>query len=391
MTNIEITNPKDVILVVDDQPINLKVIASVLSQEYSLSIANNGVNALKMLEKGLPDLILLDIMMPEMDGFEVCRQIKQNERTKDIPVIFLTAKTDIKDIIKGFDYGAVDYIFKPFNPTEMKVRILNHLNLYHAKNELKQMYQQLLVSQEALKNANQQLEQSNNEKDKFFSIIAHDLRSPFTGFLGLTKMMADDVSAMSLADIQEVAVGMRDSASNLFRLLENLLEWSQMEQGMLPFNPEMAPLRPIVSESVTMVLESAKSKGIEISYDIPADLVIFADIKILETIIRNLVSNALKFTPQGGLIFISASVNAENLVEISVKDTGIGMDADILDNLFRIDARTGREGTEGELSTGLGLILCKEFVEKHEGSIWAESEEGKGSTFYFTVKPIGCL
>jgi signal transduction histidine kinase len=391
MTNIEITNPKDVILVVDDQPINLKVIASVLSQEYSLSIANNGVNALKMLEKGLPDLILLDIMMPEMDGYEVCRQIKQNERTKDIPVIFLTAKTDIKDIIKGFDYGAVDYIFKPFNPTEMKVRIMNHLNLYHAKNEIKQMYQQLLVSQEALKNANQQLEQSNNEKDKFFSIIAHDLRSPFTGFLGLTKMMADDVSAMSLADIQEVAVGMRDSASNLFRLLENLLEWSQMEQGMLPFNPEMAPLRPIVSESVTMVLESAKSKGIEISYDIPADLVIFADIKILETIIRNLVSNALKFTPQGGLIFISASVNAENLVEISVKDTGIGMDADILDNLFRIDARTGREGTEGELSTGLGLILCKEFVEKHEGSIWAESEEGKGSTFYFTVKPIGCL
>ena len=135
---------KDVILVVDDQPMNLKVIASVLGIDYSLSIANNGTNALKMLENGLPDLILLDIMMPDMDGYEVCRRIKANEKTKDIPIIFLTAKTDIDDIIKGFDLGAVDYITKPFNPTEMRVRVVNHLNLYHARNEIKQMYHELL-------------------------------------------------------------------------------------------------------------------------------------------------------------------------------------------------------------------------------------------------------
>ena len=182
MSNPENTNLKDVILVVDDQPINLKVIASVLSQDYSLSIANNGVNALKMLEKGLPSLILLDIMMPEMDGFEVCQKIKENEKTKDIPVIFLTAKTDIKDIIKGFDYGAADYITKPFNTTEMKVRVINHLNLYHAKNELKEMNQKLLLSQEAVKSANQQLEQSNKEKDKFFSISPMTSKARLTGF-----------------------------------------------------------------------------------------------------------------------------------------------------------------------------------------------------------------
>ena len=147
MNDINNKKAKDLILVVDDQPNNLKLIANVLGQEYSLSIANSGINALKMLENGVPDLILLDVMMPEMDGFEVCKKIKENENTKNIPIIFLTAKSDIDDIVKGFDYGAVDYITKPFNLIEMKVRIKNHLSLYHAK---------------------QEIEQINMEKDKFF-------------------------------------------------------------------------------------------------------------------------------------------------------------------------------------------------------------------------------
>ena len=220
---------KDVILVVDDQPINLKVIASVLSADYSLSIANNGINALKMLEKGLPDLILLDIMMPEMDGYEVCKRVKENEKTKDIPIIFLTAKTDINDIIKGFDVGAVDYITKPFNPTEMKVRVVNHLNLYHAKKEIERMYQKLLMSQEALENANKQLEQTNKEKDKFFSIIAHDLKSPFNGIIGLSEMLRDDARILDTDSIIKYAGLIHSSTQQTFDLLKNLLEWARMQ------------------------------------------------------------------------------------------------------------------------------------------------------------------
>jgi signal transduction histidine kinase len=235
---------------------------------------------------------------------------------------------------------------------------------------------------------NAQLQKVNAEKDKFFSIIAHDLRSPFNGFLGLTKMMADDLSGMSHADIQDIAVSMRDSATNLFRLLENLLEWSRIEQGLIPFSPEVSFLRPIVLESVSMVGGSANIKSIEITLEIPGDLSVFADSQILQTVIRNLVSNAVKFTPKGGKISLSARLTPEDKVEISIRDSGIGMDAEMLGNLFHIDARTGREGTEGESSTGLGLILCKEFVEKHGGTIWAESEAGKGSTFFFTLNNL---
>ncbi len=232
---------------------------------------------------------------------------------------------------------------------------------------------------------NEQLLKLNAEKDKFFSIIAHDLRSPFTGFLGLTQLMAEDLKAMSLDDIQGIAVNMRDSATNIYRLLENLLEWSRMEQGLIPFHPVEIELLGLVHESTLMILEAARVKGIEIQYSIAEELQVVTDRNILKTILRNLLSNAVKFTPRGGQILITAKAAAGNSVEVCVRDSGIGMNAELAGKLFRIDASTGREGTEGESSTGLGLILCKEFVEKHGGSIRAESEEGKGSSFYFTI------
>ena len=383
MNNQEVA--KDVILLVDDQPINLKVLASVLSEDYSLSIANNGMNALKMLEKGLPDLILLDIMMPEIDGYEVCKRIKENEKTKDIPIIFLTAKTDIQDIIKGFDYGAADYMTKPFNPTEVKVRVVNQLNLHHAKNEIKQMYQKLLLSQEALKNANQQLEQSNREKDKFFSILSHDLRSPLGGFVSLTEMMADNSEDLSMHLKKKMMKDLSHSSRNIFNLLNNLLEWSSMQNGLTIFNPQVLELNKIVNDSVKVMIETARNKSINIAVEIPETQEVFADTMMLQIIIRNFISNAVKFTPRGGKITISACPGENKSVIITVKDTGIGMSPVLLGNLFRIDAKTRRPGTERESSSGLGLILCKEFIEKHGGKVWVESEEEKGSAFSLSL------
>jgi PAS domain S-box-containing protein len=242
-----------------------------------------------------------------------------------------------------------------------------------------------ILAEQEIKLKNEALVKINAEKDKFFSIIAHDLRSPFNGFLGLTEIMAEELSSLTRDEIQDIAVNMRNSATNLFRLLENLLNWARMQQGLIPFKKEVVKLLPIVIESFEMLEESAKSKAIELTYSIPNDFMVVADNNMLHTIIRNLLSNAVKFTTKGGKVSLSAITLGDRSVEISVKDTGIGMNATIVDNLFSLDVHTNRKGTEGELSTGLGLMLCKEFVEKHGGKIRIESEEGKGSTFYFTI------
>ncbi len=232
---------------------------------------------------------------------------------------------------------------------------------------------------------NEELLRINSEKDKFFSIIAHDLRSPFNGFLGLTEIMAEEITTMTMAEIQKYAIVMRTSATNLYSLLGNLLEWSRMQRGLSTFAPKSFLLMQKILESMVYVLESAVKKEISISYDIPENLEVYADKNMVGGIIRNLVSNAVKFTPKGGNITISAKSVHGNLIEISIKDSGIGMNTNMVDHLFRLDINTSRTGTEGEHSTGLGLILCKDFIEKHGGKLWVESEVEKGSTFRFTL------
>jgi signal transduction histidine kinase len=221
----------------------------------------------------------------------------------------------------------------------------------------------------------------NKQKDKFFSIIAHDLRGPFNGFLGLTELLAEEIDAMEKEEIQFAAATMRSSAINLNRLLENLLEWSRMEQGLIRFDPKENELSTVVTECVITLQDPANKKDIKINTDIPENTFVFADTNILQAVIRNLSSNAVKFTPDGGTILIQAKEDDKSTT-ISIKDTGIGMNKKMIDNLFRLDVQTNRKGTNDEPSTGLGLILCKEFVEKHGGKIWVESEEGQGSTFY---------
>lgn len=236
-----------------------------------------------------------------------------------------------------------------------------------------------------IKRINEELLIGNAEKDKFFSIIAHDLRSPFNSFLGLTQMMAENLQDLTMEEIRKFALTMRDSVSHLYRLLENLLQWSRMQQGMILFTPEIIPLCSIITDSLDILGEPAQMKEIEITCAIPNQLEVLADVNVVQTIIRNMVSNAIKFTPRGGKVDIAAKVLPDHFIEVSVADTGIGMDREMLDKLFRLDGKVNREGTEGEASTGLGLILCKEFIEKQGGKLWVESEVGKGSVFYFTL------
>jgi PAS domain S-box-containing protein len=232
---------------------------------------------------------------------------------------------------------------------------------------------------------NKQLIKLNAEKDKFFSIIAHDLRDPLSGFFVLADLMANNLKSLSMEEIHELSMNMRDSVIHISRLINNLFQWARVQQGSMPFSPEVMNLVGEVKECISTAIGSAKNKDIEINSDIPADLKVFADKNLLQTVIRNIVSNAIKFTPKGGIIHLSAKATPNRYIEISIRDTGIGMPKEMINNLFRIDVKINREGTEGEPTTGLGLLVCKEFIEMHGGKIWVDSEEGKGSTFYFQI------
>ena len=243
-------------------------------------------------------------------------------------------------------------------------------------------------SEEEIKLKNELLEAVNAEKDKFFSILAHDLRGPMSAFVAVTQILTEDIQNMTLDEIREITISLKTDASNIYRLLENLLEWSRLQRSVMEFKPEELNLKNTIGTGIEVVSASAQNKGISIDISVPDKLNIVADKHMFETVIRNLVSNSVKFTPIGGRVTVSASVNNDNNIEIRIVDTGIGMSVELKNKLFMLNEKTSRKGTEGELSSGLGLLLCKEFVEKHNGKIWAESEEGKGSTFRFTLPEI---
>jgi predicted ATPase/signal transduction histidine kinase len=268
----------------------------------------------------------------------------------------------------------------------------SNIEVVHQADELAHAMQRLRVEISERKKIeaeinlkNEQLTKLNAEKIKFFSIISHDLRGPFSSFLGLTEIMAKELSSLTMTEIQDIAERMMNSVTSLYSLLENLLQWSQINQGLILFRPEELNLLSVFTDTIALVMESAQNKKIKITFDIQEDVTVFADKNILQTIIRNLVSNAIKFTPRGGKIKLSANTGADNSVEIAVWDSGIGMNQEMIENLFQVGHQTNRTGTENEPSTGLGLLLCKEFVEKHNGNLRVESIEGKGSTFYFNL------
>jgi PAS domain S-box-containing protein len=237
-----------------------------------------------------------------------------------------------------------------------------------------------------LKSQNTKLQQSNAEKDKFFAILAHDLRGPLSTFLGLAEVMAEDINTMTIPEIEDISKSLHQSASSLFQLLENLLEWSILKRGDFDYSPEKQSLNRILLRSIDPVSESARSKNVTIKFDLTKTYYVNCDSKMTETIFRNIISNALKYSHPGGSIVISAEPVANGELIVSVQDYGIGMNSNILEKLFIMNEQVSRRGTDGESSSGLGLLICKEFIEKQSGRIWAESEEGEGSTFHFTLK-----
>jgi len=230
----------------------------------------------------------------------------------------------------------------------------------------------------------QELKNINSEKDRFFSIISHDLKSPFNALVGFTEVLIDEIKNGNLDNAAEYANIVRNSADQGLNLLNNLLEWSRSQLGRIEFNPEYTNVKDTVLNTVDLFKPQALKKEIEISLVIPEGIKVYADIDMLNTIIRNLVTNAIKFTDQGGKIEVSA-VEKEGVVEFSISDNGVGIHPEKIDRLFKVEESFSTEGTHMEKGTGLGLILCRDFVEKHGGNIGVESKKGEGSRFWFTI------
>ncbi|MFT5748758.1 MAG: PAS domain S-box-containing protein [Ancylomarina sp.] len=237
---------------------------------------------------------------------------------------------------------------------------------------------------EVIKLKNKELTKLNFEKDKFFSIISHDLRTPFNGFLGLTELLSSGISQMSSEEIREFAIMMNDSAKSLYGLLENLLQWARLKEGLMPFIPSTINVYQLTQEVINIEKEAIKKKGLKLACHMDENLQVVADHYMLQSVFHNLLSNAIKFTPRKGeVVFLGKLLNED--LKISISDSGIGMNENLMNKLFKLGEKTSRNGTDGELSTGLGLFLCQGFVERHKGKLWAESEEGKGSVFHFTL------
>ncbi len=357
---------KPLVLVVDDTPKNLQVLGKTLYEfGYNVAIANSGRQALDSIRKEKPDLILLDIQMPEMDGFEVCTALKESLETREIPIIFLTAMTESSSVIKGLELGAVDYITKPFNTAELSARVATHLEIKQSREKLSEL---------------------NAMKDKFFRIIAHDLRNPFVGIIGLSENINKNLANPDKIDLNKILKYnqiIHSSAISAASLLENLLEWAKSQSGILEFNPVSLSLSQLFTKNLELISGLALKKEITIENHLVDDT-IFADELLINTILRNLLSNAVKFTSKGGKVSFS-SKQTGNMMEISIQDTGLGIDSKNIDKIFRIDSKFTSLGTDKEKGSGLGLLLCKEFIEKMGGKIWLTSELGKGTIFSFTI------
>ncbi len=241
-----------------------------------------------------------------------------------------------------------------------------------------------IKSEEEIRRVDAELRNALAEKDRFFSIIAHDLKSPISGFLALTKILVEDFEELTLEEVDSSLNALYTSSMRVFALLENLLEWAKVQQGMLTCSRSPVLLKSIITSSIDFIHSVADQKEITVRDDTPDDLIADIDPPMISTVLRNLLSNALKFSNRGGQVFITAHQRAD-MITVAVRDEGVGMDQGTLSMLFSLDRKVTRPGTEGETSTGLGLFLCQEFVDKHGGRIWAESASGQGTTFSFTL------
>ncbi len=370
---MEINRNEYKILIVDDISSNVLLLKVLLVKEqYNVITASSGREALTLIEQEKPDLLLLDVMMPEMSGYEVAQHMKTNAEMKEIPIIFLTALNSTVDIVNGFQVGGNDFISKPFKKEELTIRIDHQLSLIAAK--------RIIIRQ------TEELRKIICGRDKLYSVIAHDLRSP----MGAIKMVLNmlilnlppETIGQNMFEMLEMA---NRTTEEVFSLLDNLLKWTKSQIGKLNVVYQDFEITEVLEGIIGIVSLVGELKHIRISHDECYELAdVHADIDMTKTVMRNLLSNAVKFSHEGGEVLVS--IRKENdMAIISVKDSGCGMSEEDQKKLLNESTHFSTFGTNKEEGSGLGLLLCKDFVEKNGGTLWFESQKGVGSTFSFSI------
>ncbi len=359
------------ILIVDDVVSNVLLLKILLTNEkFQVCTASNGNMCIEMAKSEHPDLILLDVMMPDLNGFDTAVILKKDPETQEIPIIFLTALNNPSDLVKGFQVGANDFLTKPFNKEELVMRVMHQIQLVAAK--------RIIVRQ------NEELKRTISNRDKMYSVIAHDLRSPMASIRMVLNLA---VNVVSKDIVGEEIFGLLDKANReseeTHDLLDNLLKWTKSQTGRLTVVYQDLDLDDIVPGVVDIFRMIAEMKKIDLKY-LPADekLTVHADNDMIKTILRNFLSNAVKFTPEGKTVEVFYKREGD-FARISVRDHGVGIEPERVETIFRTGETT--YGTGGEEGSGLGLQLCQDFARKNGGEAQVESILGDGSTFSFTI------
>ncbi len=370
------------ILIVDDNPQNLQLLGNILKKRgYKLAAATNGPQALDFAQKKGPDIILLDVMMPGIDGFETCEKLKNEPSTKNIPVIFLTAKTDAESTALGFEKGAVDFVAKPFNSKELLARVKTHLDLKHATEALRR-------EKEIAEEAKQMAEEATKLKDKFVSLVAHDLKAPFATIIGFLELLYDDHANPLQPEQKKMVEYSLRSGKGLVNMIQKVLEIGRLQTGKVILEKRFFDGHHSASHTVENLKLLAQEKGIVLNNEVPQGTRFYGDVELFGGVIQNLVSNAIKFCNKEDTITLFAPSDLKG--SIAVKDTGIGMNEASKSIVFQHEETTTTRGTAGEKGTGLGLPLSQDIMKAHGGTLSVESVQGEGSVFYATlpfVKP----
>ena len=359
------------ILIVDDVMSNVLLLKILLTNEkFQVCTANCGNACIEQARKEHPDLILLDVMMPDINGFDTAVIMKKDDELKDIPIIFLTALNTPQDLVKGFQVGASDFLTKPFNKEELIMRVMQQISLVAAKRIIQKQ--------------NKELKATLNNRDKMYSVIAHDLRSPMASIRMVLNLVVQSTSADTVGpELYTLLDQANRESEEVHDLLDNLLKWTKSQTGRLNVVLQDLDLNDIIPGVVEIFEMIAQTKHITLDLQKTEDpLKVHADNDLLKTVLRNFMSNAIKFSPENSTIQILMA-NEGEFARVSVKDEGVGIAADRLDTIFHKGETT--YGTGGEEGSGLGLQLCQDFARKNGGDCYVESVEGQGSTFSFTV------
>lgn len=370
--NMEINPSEYKILIVDDVMSNVLLLKVLLTNEkFAIATASNGRQALEQVEKENPDLVLLDVMMPDMSGFEVAQHLKSNPNIADIPIIFLTALNSTADIVKGFQVGANDFISKPFNKEELIIRVTHQISLVAAK--------RLILSK------TEELQRTIAGRDKLYSVIAHDLRSPMGSIKMVLNMLILNLPSEKIgAEMYELLTMANQTTEDVFSLLDNLLKWTKSQIGKLNVVYQDVDLVEVTDGVIEIFSMVASLKKIRIREMKPEKMMVNADIDMLKTVVRNLLSNAIKFSKENSEVLVKME-EVDGMAVVSVQDYGCGISEEGQKKLLHTDTHFSTFGTNNEEGSGLGLLLCKDFVVKNGGKLWFTSKEGEGSIFSFSI------